>query len=73
MTYYVSSYNEHVEVREGNVTGAYGPRLFNRDGLNQMANALQLLRDKPDSRTAVLVVLDANDLSGEHAWNDTIR
>ncbi len=67
MTYYLPSYSEHVEIREGKVTGAYGPRLFNRDGMDQMANALGLLANEPASRKAVLVVLDTNDLNGQHA------
>lgn len=67
MTYYISGYNKLVEVSQGKVFGAYGPRLFDRNGFDQMATAVQLLAAKPNSRRAVLVILEASDLSGEHS------
>ena len=43
--------------------GAYGPRLFNLHGkVDQMANVLELLRRKQDTRRAVIQLFDGEDL-----------
>lgn len=44
------------------VHGAYGPRLFHSDGINQVEEVVKRLRDKPDSRKAVIQLYRAADL-----------
>jgi thymidylate synthase len=67
MEYYIRDYRSYVEVDGSDkVFGAYGPRLFNHHGFDQVAAALQLLQTRPSSRRAVLVILGADDLKGSH-------
>lgn len=62
ITYYISRYQE--ESSDGKtVYGAYGPRLFNKNGINQIQSILELLRQKPSSRRAVIQLFDAGDLT----------
>jgi len=51
---------------DGEVYGAYGPRLFNWKGAHQLANVTRVLRAKPSSRQAVIQLFDASDLTEEH-------
>lgn len=44
------------------IYGAYGPRLLDWNGSNQLERVIQLLRDKPRSRRAVVQIFDADDL-----------
>lgn len=61
--YYVGRYKE--ESDDGRtVYGAYGPRLFRKDGIDQVANIIKLLRSNPESRRAVIQLFDARDLVG---------
>ena len=46
--------------------GAYGPRLFNWDGEDQMRNIISLLKRKPTSRQAVIQIFDRKDIVGNH-------
>jgi len=46
--------------------GAYGPRLLAHNGINQIANVIALLREKPTSRRAVIQLFDAQDLVERH-------
>lgn len=65
--YYAPSYAEFVEVVEGRVLGAYGPRLFAWDGLDQVKNVICLLRDRPTTKQATIQLFDRHDLvSGHH-------
>src|ERR1035438_8876312 len=51
--YYLSRYAD--ESDDGKtIHGAYGPRLFNARGIDQVRNVLSLLRDKPTSRSGVI-------------------
>ena len=43
--------------------GAYGPRLFGLRGNNQIANVRDLLRQKPQSRRAVIQLFEADDIA----------
>lgn len=45
------------------VNGAYGPRIFNQLGKNQWETVTQILRDKTDSRQAVIQIFGADDLT----------
>lgn len=59
--YYISKYKE--ESPNGKtIFGAYGPRLFNQRGQNQIQNVTRLLRTNPSSRRAVIQLFDAQDL-----------
>ena len=63
ISYYVPHYETHEErADDGVVRGAYGPRLFDWDGVNQVENVTKLLTRKPSSRQAVIQLFDANDL-----------
>jgi thymidylate synthase len=64
ISYYIPRYKDYAEGDE--VFGAYGPRLFNWRGLNQLGNVTDLLRRKHDSRQAVIQLFDAHDIVGEH-------
>jgi thymidylate synthase len=67
MEYYLPKYRDYVEIDVAEkVFGAYGPRLFNNRGFNQVMAALDLLQKRPTSRRAMLVILQADDLKGNH-------
>lgn len=48
------------------VHGAYGPRLFGKGGIDQLANVLKLLQQRPDTRRAVVQLFDAADIDRQH-------
>src|SRR5260221_7848162 len=57
ISYYLPAYKKSAD--DGEIFGGYGPRLLNwRGQINQIANIIQLLRDKPDSRQAVIQIFD---------------
>jgi thymidylate synthase len=58
--YYLSRYSESAEDDE--IPGAYGPRLFNWDGINQIANVTSRLKQKPTTRRAAVQLFSAADL-----------
>jgi thymidylate synthase len=58
--YYVPAYRE--EAVGDVIMGAYGPRLFRPPGNSQFDTVLKLLRERPQTRRAVLQVFDAADL-----------
>lgn len=64
ISYYIPQYQ--TEAEGGIVHGAYGPRLFNQHGQDQVRNVIDLLRRKPSTRRAVIQVFDAADLAEEH-------
>jgi thymidylate synthase len=64
IAYYLPKYKD---CADGEIIfGGYGPRLFNWKGLDQLANVTALLRERPDSRRAVLQLFDAADIVEEH-------
>lgn len=66
ITHYIKKYEEETE---DNLTvhGGYGPRLFNyQNNCNQVDNVIQLLRNRPSSRKAVIQLLDPRDLAENH-------
>jgi thymidylate synthase len=63
--YYLSRYSKESDDGQ-TIHGAYGPRLFNTRGHDQVRNVLDLLRRKPTSRRAVIQLFDAADLSKPH-------
>lgn len=58
--YYVSQYAK--EADRGVVFGGYGPRLFDWQGTNQVANVISLLKRHPASRRAVVQIFDRGDI-----------
>jgi thymidylate synthase len=61
--YYIPAYKEESE--DGiTIAGAYGPRLFMKDSIDQVERVSNQLRDKKDSRNAVIQLFDARDLGG---------
>lgn len=62
--YYISRYREESE--DGRtVYGAYGPRLFDLRGNDQVGNVITQLKRHPESRRAVIQLFDAADLAKE--------
>jgi thymidylate synthase len=64
IAYYLSGYWKFDE--DGQVHGAYGPRLRAYDGIDQLAVIIDLLLRKPSSRQAVIQLYDHTDLIGDH-------
>ncbi|MBV9543488.1 MAG: thymidylate synthase, partial [Chloroflexi bacterium] len=64
ITYYIARYRKFDE--GGVIWGGYGPRLFDREGRNQVADLISLLQKRPASRRAALQIYDARDLAGDH-------
>jgi thymidylate synthase len=62
IAHYLSHYREESEDGK-TVYGAYGPRLFNLRGNNQVTHVLNLLRRNPYSRRGVIQLVDAEDIS----------
>lgn len=48
------------------IHGAYGPRLFNQRGQNQIENVAAALRERPTSRRAVIQLFNAEDIATRH-------
>lgn len=48
------------------IFGAYGPRLFNKSGIDQLAYVLAKLESSPASRKAVIQLFDADDVAEHH-------
>jgi thymidylate synthase len=62
---YVSAYKE--DAVDGVLEGAYGPRLFRMQGsINQFDSIEALLKDKPDSKRAVIQLFKAEDIASPH-------
>jgi thymidylate synthase len=62
--YYVPKYRDE-SVDKKTVYGAYGPRLFEKKGINQVSEIIQLLKKRPASRRAVVQLFEARDLTHE--------
>jgi thymidylate synthase len=60
ISYYVQEYPG--AGADGPVPGAYGPRLFGWKGRDQVAQAVEMLRTKRDSRRVVIQLFAAEDL-----------
>lgn len=58
---YIPAY-EHESDDGLTIHGAYGPRLFDMLGVDQVANVLALLRERPDTRRAVIQLFSAEDI-----------
>lgn len=68
--HYLSRYDEFAE-SDGTVWGAYGPRIFNMRGINQLALVIDRLKRNPDSRKAVVQLFNAEDIpTDERSFKD---
>jgi thymidylate synthase len=65
ITHYLARYINESEDQE-TIYGAYGPRLFDYRGINQIANVIDLLRARPNTRRAVIQLFDPADISSSH-------
>lgn len=66
ITYYIPRYKACSDDAE-TVYGGYGPRLFNMRGRhNQLVSTIKLLKDKPNTRQAVIQLFDVEDLLIKH-------
>src|ERR1700722_5822058 len=64
IAYYIKEYLKIGE--ECEIHGAYCPRLFKWRGVNQISNVINILRQKSNSRQAVIQLFDAHDVSERH-------
>lgn len=62
ITHYIPQYARYDE--DGEVFGGYGPRL--RGGTDQLATVVELLRNRPSTRRAVIQIFDGADLVESH-------
>jgi thymidylate synthase len=61
IAYYLRDYRKDDD--NGRIYGAYGPRIFAMRGQDQFANVVSLLRNRDNSRKAVIQLLNAEDVS----------
>ena len=60
--YYLKDYETDSEDGQ-TIYGGYGPRLFRKNGkIDQVKNILKLLKERPNSRRAVIQLFDAEDI-----------
>lgn len=64
IAYYIKHYDKLDE--NGSIFGAYGPRLFAFDGVNQIEYVIQTLRHAQASRRTVIQLFDHQDVSEQH-------
>lgn len=64
IAYYVPRYKKESTDKK-TIYGAYGPRLFSKEGRSQITNVIDLLRRRPFSRRAVIQLFEARDLDHE--------
>lgn len=62
--YYIPGYGKYSDDGKA-IFGAYGPRLLNLNGINQLDNVVQTLKRWPDSRRAVVQLFKADDLAAD--------
>ncbi|WP_053091500.1 thymidylate synthase [Klebsiella variicola] len=61
--YYIPKYNFFSDDNK-TIYGGYGPRIFGND--NQFMRVIQLLREKKDSRQAIIQIFHSDDLKEKH-------
>lgn len=64
--YYLKLYRKYAE-SDGTIHGAYGPRLFDFGGVDQVNQVIMRLEENPFSRQAVIQIFDHSDVS--HSYN----
>lgn len=69
ITYYIPKYANEAE-EDGRIHGAYGPRLFALNEINQIENIIALLKRNPPSRRAAVQLFEASDIAGPFRYHD---
>jgi thymidylate synthase len=64
IAYYISDYKQNADGNQ--LLGAYGPRLFEWKGGDQLGTVTALLKRRLDSRQAVIQLFDASDILAAH-------
>lgn len=64
ITYYIPQYKKLAEA--GEIFGGYGPRLRKWKGVDQLSRIVKVLKERADSRQAVIQLFDAADISEPH-------
>ncbi len=64
IAYYIPDYDKYAD--GATIFGAYGPRLFDHGGIDQVTSIIKLLQRKPDSRQAVIQLFEASDIREDH-------
>lgn len=62
---YIPKYAKDAE-DNGTLHGAYGPRLLNMGGQNQIANVIAALRERPSTKRAVIQLFSAEDIASRY-------
>ncbi|WP_159623386.1 thymidylate synthase [Ruania rhizosphaerae] len=65
---WIGVYTQEAEP-DGRVHGAYGPRLFGAESGAQFERVVQMLRESPGTRRAVIAIFDRNDNYGDRKEN----
>ena len=63
--HYIGTYGKYSDDKK-TVFGAYGPRIFGEGDNAQIQRVISLLREKPDTRQAVVQIFDRRDLLEPH-------
>jgi thymidylate synthase len=63
---YIPRYREESEDGGVSVYGGYGPRFFCERGHDQIKNVVNLLKERPWSRRAVIQIFSAEDIADSH-------
>jgi thymidylate synthase len=66
ITHYIKHYEESSDDKK-TVFGAYGPRFFNKRGSDQINRVQEQLRNRADTRQAVIQLFDSDDVLEKHA------
>jgi thymidylate synthase len=67
--FWIPGYAENAE-DDGQVHGAYGPRLFGAYESSQADRVIELLNDNPGTRRAVIQIFDKMDVAGDVRYTD---
>lgn len=63
--YYIPNYDKYSD--DGLIVyGAYGPRIFYRNGYNQLLHVIEKLTKKPNTRKAIIQIFDPADSLQDH-------
>ena len=64
ISYYIPTYKKYAE--DGSLFGGYGPRMFGESHSGQVGTIINLLKQNPPTRRAVIQLFDAEDILERH-------